>query len=49
MWKTILKNIFTLGIPAIIDAVARNKRAKREQEARLKQTKKEKSKNDTNH
>ena len=36
MWRKILRNVFTLGIPAIIDAVARNRRKKREQQARLK-------------
>ena len=36
MWIKILFNVITLGVPAIIEAVAKAKRAKREQEARLK-------------
>lgn len=39
MWKKILTNIVTLGIPAIIDAIAKNRRKKRAQEAKLKREK----------
>ena len=35
MWAKILGNVITLGIPAIIRAVAKARRAKREQKARL--------------
>jgi hypothetical protein len=34
-WKIII-NIITLGVPAIIEAIAKARRARREQEARLK-------------
>ena len=36
MWRKILLNIVTLGIPAIIKAASKARRQKREQEARLK-------------
>jgi hypothetical protein len=39
MFKKILLNILTLGVPAIIDCVAKNRRLKREQEARLQREK----------
>ena len=35
MWIKILINVITLGVPAIIEAVAKAKRAKREQQARI--------------
>jgi hypothetical protein len=36
MLKKILLNLVTLGVPAIIEAIAKARREKREQEARLK-------------
>jgi len=39
MWKKIILNVFTLGIPAIIEAAAKARRAKREQIARLEREK----------
>jgi hypothetical protein len=44
MWQRILMNILTLGIPSIIEAIARARREKREQEARLKKQQAEKEK-----
>lgn len=37
-WLKLLGHICTLGIPAIIAAIAKARRKRREQEARLKQT-----------
>jgi hypothetical protein len=45
MWRRVIYHIFTLGIPAIIDAIARNARKRREQEARLEREKKKKNDN----
>ena len=39
-WLKILMNVVTLGIPAIIEAIAKARREKREQEERLKGGKK---------
>jgi hypothetical protein len=41
MWLKILVNIVTLGIPPIIEAIAKARRLKREQEARLKKEREE--------
>lgn len=41
MWRKIILNVITLGIPAIIEAAAKARRQKREQIARLEREKHE--------
>lgn len=45
MWQKILINVITLGIPAIIRAIAEVKRKKRAQEAKLKRQADKEAKN----
>jgi len=46
MWFKILLNVVTLGIPAIIRAIAEARRKRREQEAKLAKEAKKENKNE---